>query len=416
MSKNLKKRLMAFLLALCLFVSIPFTVFAKTVQYESGTIQFVMRSGSNTEQHHGTIPFYFVASNIKQTTLQYCDLIFTEKFSLQKNEQLSFDIVLGAKRYSNMSATAFIYSDNGDFKFLLDYNYNSEQKLTGSFLADKDYNNCSVVIRCNSFTYGDYNEANKLNAYMEVLVASYSIDSEESGFFENVGKWFTELFQKIKDLSTNISNGFSSIVSSVGDWFSSLVDDLQQWFDDLGKWFSELGTKLQQWFDDVGQWFSDLSDNIKQWFIDLGDKFQKWIDDFNLSFTNWWNDIKEWFKNLFIPEDGYFDTFVQTFANWFLEHFGALYQTVDIISNIIDKIFNSVGTSIDYIEYPTITVPVVDITILNGGRFYWSTITENQFFAFVFRTFQTVCSAIMIFAVVQFARKTLNQILGIEEE
>lgn len=411
-----KKRLMAFVVALCVFVSIPFTAFAKTVQYDSGTIQFVMRSGSNTEKHHGTIPFYFVASNIKQTTLQYCDLIFSEKFNLQKNEQLSFDILLGAKRYSNMSATAFVYSDNGDFKFLLDYNFNTEQKLTGSFFADKDYNNCSVIIRCNSFTYGSYDEANKLNAYMEVLGASYSIDSEESGFFENVGKWFTELFEKIKDLSTSISNGFSSIVSSVGDWFSSLVDDLQQWFDDLGKWFSELGTKLQQWFDDVGQWFKDLGDNIKQWFIDLGDKFQKWIDDFNLSFSNWWNEIKEWFKNLFIPEDGYFETFVQTFGDWFFEHFGALYQTVEIISDIIIKLFGSFGTTIDYIEYPTITIPVVDITILEHGRFYWSTITDNSNFAFVFRSFQSVCSAIMIFAVIHFARKTLNQILGIEEE
>lgn len=411
-----KKRFTAFLVALCVFISIPFTAFAKTVQYESGKIQFIAHNASSTESLNGTIPFHFLASNIKQTTLQYCDLIFSEKFNLQKNETLSFNITLGAKRYKTMYATAFVFSDNGEFRFSLDYSYIDSQTLVGSFTADKDYNGCRVTIRLNSFTYGDYNEADKLNAYMEVLGASYSIDSEESNFFENVGKWFTELFEKIKDLSTSISNGFSSIVSSVGDWFSSLVDDLQQWFDDLGKWFSELGTKLQQWFDDVGQWFSDLSDNIKQWFIDLGDKFQKWIDDFNLSFTNWWNDIKEWFKNLFIPENGYFENFVQTFGNWFLEHFGALYQTVEIISDIIRKIFGSFGTTIDYIEYPTIEVPVVNITILNGGRFYWSTITDNSNFAFVFRTFQSVCSAIMIFAVIHFARKTLNQILGIEEE
>ncbi len=405
MHKNLKRRFSAFLLALCVFISIPFTAFAKTVQYESGKIQFIAYNASSTESLSGTIPFHFVASNIKQTTLQYCDLIFSEKFNLQKNESLSFNISLGAKRYKTMYATAFVFSDNGQFRFSLDYSYTDNQTLYGSFTADKDYNNCRVTIRLNSFTYGDYNEADKLNAYMEVLGASYSIDSEESNFFENVGQWFKELFQKIKDLSTNISNGFSSIVSSVGDWFSSLVDDLQQWFDDVGQWFSELGTKLQQWFDDVGQWFKDL-----------GDKFQKWVDDFNLSFSNWWNEIKEWFKNLFIPEDGYFENFVQTFVDWFFEHFGALYQTVEIISDIIMKLFGSFGTTIDYIEYPTITIPVVDITILEHGRFYWSTITDNSNFAFVFRFFQSVCSAIMIFAVIHFARKTLNQILGIEEE
>lgn len=401
----IKKRFTAFVVALCVFVSIPFTAFAKTVQYESGKIQFVAYSTGKTESQNGTIPFHFIASDMKQTSMQYCDLIFTEEFNLQKNEQLTFNITLGAKRYKTMYATAFVFADNGEFRFSLDYSYSDSQTLTGSILADKDYNKCRVTIRCNTFGYGDYDEANKLNAYMEILGASYSIDSEESGFFENVGQWFKELFQKIKDLSTNISNDFSSIVSSVGDWFSNLVNNLNQWFEDIGKWFSELGTKLQQWFDDVGQWFSDL-----------GDKFQKWIDDFNLSFTNWWNDIKEWFKNLFIPEDGYFENFVQTFGNWFMEHFGALYQTVEIISDIIRKLFVSFGTTIDYIEYPTIEVPVVNITILEHGRFYWSTITDNSNFAFVFRTFQTVCSAIMIFAVIHFARKTLNQILGIEEE
>ncbi len=399
-----KKRFTAFVVALCLFISIPFTAFAKTVEYESGKIQFVAYSSSSTESQNGTIPFHFIANDMKQTSMQYCDLIFTEEFNLQKNEKLTFNITLGAKRYKQMYATAFIFADNGEFRYSLEYSYADSQTLTGSFMADKDYNCCRVTIRCSSFSYGNYEDAQKLNAYMEILGASYSIDSEESGFFENVGKWFSELFEKIKDLGTDISNGFSSVVNSITEWFNDLIDNLKQWFDDIGQWFSDLGAKLQGWFDDVGQWFRDL-----------GDKFQKWIDDFKLDFTDWWNSIVEWFKNLFIPEDGYFENFVNNFGNWFTEHFGALYQTVEIFTNIIQKIFSGFGTSVDYIEYPTITVPVVDITILNGGRFYWSTILENQFFATVFRLFQSCCTALIIFALINFARKTLNQILGVND-
>lgn len=316
------KRVCSFALALIVSLSFCITAFAKTVNYESGKIQFFMRSGSNTESLNGTIPFHFLASNIKQTTLQYCDLIFTENFNLQKNEQLTFNIELGAKRYSNMSATAFIYSDNGDFKFLLNYSYQDKQTLSGSFMADKDYNNCSVVIRCNSFTYGDYNEADKLNAYMEVLSASYSIDSEESGFFDNVGKWFQELFQKIKDLGTSIKNGFSSIVSSVSEWFGDLF------------------SKLQGWFDDVGKWFSDLGDNIKQWFIDITND----IGDF---FNKLWNKI--WWGN----ENGESDYEKPVINNKLNDILAKLEEYQQQLKNAIDKIGSSATEISQYIKTGT---------------------------------------------------------------
>lgn len=316
------KRVFSFALALIVSLSFCITAFAKTVQYENGRIEFIAYNGSGKESQSGTIPFHFIANDMKQTSMQYCDLVFTEKFNLQKNEQLTFDITLGAKRYKMMYATAYIYSDNGDFRFSLDYSYSDSQTLSGSFMSDKDYNNISVVIRCNSFSYGDYDEANKLNAYMEVLGASYSIDSEESGFFENVGKWFQELFQKIKDLGSDISNGFSSIVSSVSDWFGDLFN------------------KLQGWFDDVGQWFSDLGDNIKQWFSDLTND----IGDF---FNKLWNKI--WWGN----ENGESDYQKPVINNKLNDILTKLEEYQEQLKNAIDKIGSSATEISQYIKTGT---------------------------------------------------------------
>lgn len=316
------KRVFSFVLALIVSLSFYITAFAKTVQYESGKIQFIAHNASSSESLSGTIPFHFVASNIKQTTLQYCDLIFSEKFNLQKNESLSFNISLGAKRYKTMYATAFVFSDNGEFRFSLDYSYTDNQTLYGSFTADKDYNNCRVTIRLNSFTYGDYDEADKLNAYMEVLGASYSIDSEESNFFENVGQWFKELFQKIKDLGTDIKNGFTSVVNSIGSWFGDLFN------------------KLQGWFDDVGQWFSDLGNNIKQWFSDLTND----IGDF---FNKLWNKI--WWGN----ENGESDYQKPVINNKLNDILAKLEEYQQQLKNAIDKIGSSATEISQYIKTGT---------------------------------------------------------------
>lgn len=80
-----------------------------------------------------------------------------------------------------------------------------------------------------------------------------------SGFFGNVGKWFTDRFNDAK-------NGISGVFGSIGKWFGDRWQDIQNTFGGVGQWFhdrfEDAKNKIISVFYPIAKWFIDRWNEI----------------------------------------------------------------------------------------------------------------------------------------------------------
>ena len=401
-----KKALSVFLAVLCfVFTCCPFLAYGAT-DFTNSTVQMITVGSTKTEQGVGKLPYGYTAS-FTQDDLQYINLFFSgDLFEAKKDDVIDVTVQMYNGRYTDMNITAYLYhfddeTNKGSSVLRVTGDYNtSTDVITATFSPDRDYTNLYVVVTCSGFKYASGTDMSN-KAYVRVESGFVQITDAEQGFWASVVDWFQQIFD-------SITEGFDNI----GDWFSDLGNKISSGFTDMvnnvSSFFTKLGNDLRGWFEDVGDWFSNLGSTISGWFTDLFD----WFDEQLQAVQDWWESVKQWFHDLFVPEDGYFEDWKQQWQDWFEDHFGAVYQSVEIIDTLVSAIFAVPTSSIDYIEYPSLTVPVADITFLEGGKFYWDDILTNQFFETVFTMFRGVCTVLAIWAVIMFAKKTLDDVLG----
>lgn len=104
-----------------------------------------------------------------------------------------------------------------------------------------------------------------------------------------------------------------------------------------------------------------LTQNIKDWFDGLADKIKGF-------FTQLIEDI----KGLFIPSDGFFDDFSNKFELWAREHFGFLFETIEIIDTTITKFIDFSPS-----DSSSITLPAISFTVHNKEYVLWDSVTFN---------------------------------------
>lgn len=128
----------------------------------------------------------------------------------------------------------------------------------------------------------------------------------------------------------------SQLISDIKDWFSNLIDS-------MGNFFTELGNK-------ISSGFTALGDRIKGFFTQL-------VEDI---------------KGLFVPSDGFFDDYSNNFELWAREHFGFLFETLEIVDTAINK-YVSFSPSDDFV----VTLPEASFTVKEKNYVLW----EQQTFS-----------------------------------
>lgn len=406
-----KKALSVFLAVLCfVFTCCPFLAYGAT-DFTFTLIQVISTNSSGTtDSGAGNLPYGYLSTNIWQADSRNINLFFSEDvFNTSQDDTVEVHVTLGSARYADMSVTAYLYAPSSSTAS----SSGMVERVTGEFDPDtleitadipcsRDYQDAYIVISLGSFQYvNDGNDYHDFRAYMQVLSGYAQIIDPEKGFWASVVDWFQQIFDSITEGFDNIGDWFSDLGNKISSGFTNMINNISDFF-------TELGNDLRGWFEDVGDWFSNLGSTISGWFTDLFD----WFNEQLQAVQEWWESVKQWFHDLFVPEDGYFENWKQQWQDWFEQHFGAVYQSVQIIDALVSAIFAVPTSSIDYIEYPSLTVPVADITILEGGKFYWDDILTNQFFETVFTMFRGVCTVLAIWAVIMFAKKTLDDVLG----
>lgn len=212
------------------------------------------------------------------------------------------------------------------------------------------------------------------------------------------------LIVKIKNSITDVTNQVSAFWIGLNDFLKSSWENLKTWFqntiDSIGEWFKNLFVKLGEWFKNVGQWFSDLWTNISNKVVEIK------------------GDIHDWFESLFVPTDGYFDKYKSDFDTFFSNHFGVLYQAKQIFSKKLEELNKYLNGKANVVfDIPEISLPAKLFgnkkVLLEKQKFDLESIKKSHSsFVTVFNFIQMIDSAIIVFLLLNFGRKTLLQVLS----
>lgn len=123
-----------------------------------------------------------------------------------------------------------------------------------------------------------------------------------SGFFNDVGQWFSDLWNTISEWFTNTINSIttwlSNLGSSVTGWFSNLWGSISGWLSttlsNIGTWFSNLWGSMTGWLNNlwsnVSGWFSGLWSSL----VGIGENI---VNGIWKGLKNAWSSLVSWFTN-----------------------------------------------------------------------------------------------------------------------
>ena len=170
-------------------------------------------------------------------------------------------------------------------------------------------------------------------------------NDDESGLLHSIIEWLRTIRDKLIDLSSSITTGFSGLGTRIGNFFA----DLKQGFIDK---LESVKTAITNAIDGIEQWFIDLKDNL--------------VDGL---------------KSLFIPRDGYFASKKQELDTFMTNHFGAVWQAPGVVVDFLRKLVN-LQPSEDF----TIQVPAIqfkfDINPFDSVGAQTYTLLEAQTYSF----------------------------------
>lgn len=171
----------------------------------------------------------------------------------------------------------------------------------------------------------------------------------------------------------------SQLIQDIKDWFSNLIES-------MGNFFTELGNK-------ISSGFTALGDRIKGFFTQL-------VEDI---------------KGLFIPSDGFFDEYSNNFELWAREHFGFLFESIELVDTTINK-FIDFSPSDNF----SVTLPEASFTIRGKNYVLWeqqvfsvnSLLTSIPALSFFHSVYFTFVYALFFYLLYRLGEKAYTDIFG----
>ena len=150
--------------------------------------------------------------------------------------------------------------------------------------------------------------------------------------FKNIGQWFADRWQDIKNALSNVAvwfrtmfqNAWKNIVnvfkeighwfanrwediknalSSVAEWFRSMFqsawDNIVNIFKNIGQWFSARWTDIKNALSAVASWFLTTFQNAYNNIVNVFKNIGSWFADRWKDIKNVFKDIASWFKSAF---------------------------------------------------------------------------------------------------------------------
>lgn len=459
------KRLLSFFLALiCITGITPTTVFASDKKYNDQCYFYVylddgLGYGNSKDNPRavGKLPLQCSSKNFSANDFQSSEFWTGESFvsfdDISNNCIVNVTFLISNLRYNGASGTAKLDVSSGPYSFATN-NLSSKYVSGEGTYVTATFNN--VVTPDKSSEDYTYNKAFYFSAnitglschkssdmaakpfYLTISSLTYDVESEQSGFFNKVSNffsdlfgrltaWFDSLFQWLKDIrdgnisfSESVKSLFSNITNNIRDFFSELGSKLSEGFSNLTKnisnFFTNLTNSLKDWFNNVGKWFSEIGDRISSFFTNLWNNITGTVTDITSSVQAWWQSVCDWFKALVTVDEGYFDEYQAKWLTFFEDHFGFAWQSIELMRSFIDLLSDMArdGRASGVIEIPAIPFPFVEgKMLLPATTFDFNVfIHQNSFFEDIIYTVRILSSGIFIFATAMFGYSFIRKILG----
>ena len=178
---------------------------------------------------------------------------------------------------------------------------------------------------------------------------------EQDNFLTRIFEWFQEKFDAIGDAFSNLGNKLSTGFTNLGDRIKTF--------------FSDLGTSISNGLNSVKEGIQNKLEQVKTTLVELGESLIQGI------------------QNLFVPDEDYILEWKDNLDNLLQEHLGMIYTSADLVTDLLQKIFDIVFNAPD--SYG-LTVPEVSFEILNGVQVNLIPETEISFDFMENKTFKTI--------------------------
>lgn len=158
-----------------------------------------------------------------------------------------------------------------------------------------------------------------------------------------------------------------------------------------------------------------LTQNIKDWFSGLIDSMGNFFDSLADKIKGFFTQLIEDIKGLFIPSDGFFDEFSNKFELWAREHFGFLFESIELVDTTINK-FIDFSPSDDF----SVTFPEASFTIRGKNYVLWeqqvfsvnSLLTSIPALSFFHSVYFTFVYALFFYLLYRLGEKAYTDIFG----
>ena len=179
--------------------------------------------------------------------------------------------------------------------------------------------------------------------------------AEEDNFLSRIFEWFQEKFDAIGDAFSNLGNKLSTGFTNLGDRIKTF--------------FSDLGTSISNGLNSVKEGIQNKLEQVKTTLVELGESLIQGI------------------QNLFVPDEDYILEWKDNLDTLLKEHLGMIYTSADLVTDLIEKVFDIVFNAPD--EYG-LSIPEVSFENTDGTTVTVFPETEISFDFMENKTFKTI--------------------------
>lgn len=289
-------------------------------------------------------------------------LSFDYKWRVNVSHHVSVRLEVRDSSGKYYSGKNMFIDDSSDYGLRkVDFNF----KLSSSELPD----GYTVKFLINAESMGHF------TTYYETFYISNPVILDD---IDDDSGWFQRILNAIKELPEKIVGAIKAIPEAIGKFFTDLWNNLKQQFENIGQWFSDLGDKIGQFFVDL---YNDIIEGLKSLFVPRDGYFDEYISK-----------IKDWASDRF----------------GFLYTAGDL--TLSIVTDLKDLLRDDYNFVIPaakftlegqtYTLWDAYTVPMSEY------------INSNSFMKTAYGMYKTLLMAGLAFAVFSYAQRVFDKVIS----
>lgn len=319
----------------------------------------------------------------------------TNDFLLQSDNKYHLDFVLSSSSQAKY-LSVYVWVDDGNTSVTVDssgglvlegsgYLYHADP---GSFSTDGGTN---IDVSFTSSLSG--------NLPLKVSVINSNYKGSDQGWY---GFGYNSCTLETVDRDENI---ITRITNNISGFFSELGDKITQWFNNLKSWFTELGDRISGFFTELGNKISGAFDALKSWF-----------DEHIIQpIKEWWQGVLDWFEYNFTIPDGFFEEWKENWEVWFSEHFGFLYDAMELIIQTFEEIVAVFSSdSPNTIDIPQVAFPenLGGYVLIEAQTFDFNKLIEDvPSLKVIYGIYVTAMYGVALFLLIRLGSNTLEEIL-----